>query len=133
MQPRGVDVVLTSPFEPFQRPQPYVRTHYTHTPDAEPEAPAEFERLRAERRSKILPVASAVIGFYLLNALLANAAGGLMKVRLVGHLNLGLALALLQCATTLLVCRWYARYARTTLDPLAESVRAGLEPRGRRQ
>ncbi|MER6615694.1 DUF485 domain-containing protein [Streptomyces xantholiticus] len=122
---------MTSPFEPFERPRSYVGSPYAHPPYAEPDPPTGVERLRAERRSRVLPVAAAVVGFYLLNALLANVAGGLMAVRLVGHLNLGLALALLQCATTLLVCRWYARYARTTLDPLAESVRAGLEPRGR--
>ncbi|MGW0773619.1 DUF485 domain-containing protein [Streptomyces sp. NPDC002835] len=87
--------------------------------------------MRTERRSRVLPVAAAVVGFYLLIALLTNVAGGLMAVRLIGHLNLGLTLALLQCVTTLLACRWYGRYARTTLDPLAESVRAGLEPRGR--
>ncbi|MGW0700180.1 DUF485 domain-containing protein [Streptomyces sp. NPDC002867] len=139
---------MTSPFEPYERPRsyapgshaqtPYSQTPHPHTPYAhpsyaEPDLPADVERLRAERRSRVLPVAAAVVGFYLLNALLANVAGGLMAVRLVGHLNIGLALALLQCVTTLLVCRWYGRYAHTTLDPLAERVRGGLRPRGRRR
>lgn len=124
---------MTSPFEPFQRPPSYVRSPYAHTPNAEPDVRTDVERLRKERRSRVFPVVTAVVGFYLLNALLANVVGELMAARLVGHLNIGLALALLQCATTLLVCRWYARYARTTLDPLAERVRAGLEPRGSRR
>lgn len=129
---------MTSPFEPFQRPPSYVHRPYPPTPDphtayAEPDVPTDAERLRAERRSRVFPVVAAVVGFYLLNALLANVAGGLMAVRLAGHLNIGLALALLQCAGTLLVCRWYARYARTTLDPLAARVRAGLGPRGSRR
>ncbi|NWF27283.1 DUF485 domain-containing protein [Streptomyces sp. PKU-EA00015] len=139
---------MTSPFEPYERPRsyapdphaqsPYSHTSYSqapysHTPYAEPDLPTDVERLRAERRSKVLPVAAAVVGFYLLNALLVNVAGGLMAVRLFGHLNLGLVLALLQCVTTLLVCRWYGRYAHNTLDPLTERVRGGLRPRGRRR
>ncbi|WP_367325176.1 DUF485 domain-containing protein [Streptomyces sp. HUAS ZL42] len=86
--------------------------------------------LRAARRSRIFPVATAVLGLYLLNALLASTARDVMAIRLVGHVNLGLGLALLQCGTTLAVCRWYARYARTTLDPLVARVRAELGLRG---
>ncbi|MBT2369133.1 DUF485 domain-containing protein [Streptomyces sp. ISL-10] len=86
--------------------------------------------LRAARRSKVFPVATAVLGLYLINALLASTAGDVMAVKLVGHLNLGLGLALLQCGTTLAACRWYARYAGTTLDPLVERARAGLGFRG---
>ncbi|MEV4331637.1 DUF485 domain-containing protein [Streptomyces sp. NPDC049597] len=129
---------MSSPFDPFQRPPsyvhgPYPHSPYPHTPHAEPDVPTDVERLRGERRSRVFPVAAAVVGLYLLNALLANLAGGLMAARLVGHLNIGLALALLQCAGTLLVCRWYARHAGTTLDPLAARVRAGLGPRGSRR
>ncbi|WP_406177280.1 DUF485 domain-containing protein [Streptomyces sp. NBC_00996] len=95
---------------------------------------ASLARLRAARRSRIVPVpvpvAAAVVGLYLLNALLASTASDVMALRLVGHVNVGLGLALLQCGTTLAVCRWYARYARTTLDPLVESVRARLGHRG---
>lgn len=52
-----------------------------------------------------------------------------MAVRLGGHLNVGLGFALLQCAIALMVCQWYSRYARTTLDPLVERVRAEIDPR----
>ncbi|WP_345016580.1 DUF485 domain-containing protein [Streptomyces shaanxiensis] len=86
--------------------------------------------LRAARRSRVFPVATAVLGLYLLNALLVSTARDVMAIRVVGHLNVGLGLALLQCGTTLAVCRWYARYASTTLDPLAERARAGLGARG---
>ncbi|KAB1139138.1 DUF485 domain-containing protein [Streptomyces luteolifulvus] len=95
-----------------------------------PEVMESLAQLRAERRSTIFPVAAAVIGLYLLNALLASMAADVMAIRLVGHLNVGLGLALLQCGTTLAVCRWYARYARTSLDPLVERSRAALGYRG---
>lgn len=95
-----------------------------------PEATASLAALRAARRSRIAPVATAVVGLYLLNALLASTAADVMALRLVGHVNVGLGLALLQCGTTLAVCRWYARYARTTVDPLVERARAGLGYRG---
>ncbi|MFF4571983.1 DUF485 domain-containing protein [Streptomyces sp. NPDC001410] len=90
-------------------------------------------QLRAERRSRIFPVAAAVISLYLVNALMASWAPDVMAIGLIGHLNVGLALALLQCGTTLAVCRWYARYARTRLDPLVDQVRAGLGYRGEEQ
>ncbi|MGW2748612.1 DUF485 domain-containing protein [Streptomyces sp. NPDC001450] len=98
-----------------------------------PEVMTSLARLRAERRSRIFPVAATVISLYLVNALIASWAPDVMAIRLIGHLNVGLALALLQCGTTLTVCRWYARYARTRLDPLVDQVRAALGYRGEEQ
>ncbi|MFI7413062.1 DUF485 domain-containing protein [Streptomyces sp. NPDC049627] len=100
---------------------------------ATPEAMTALAELRAARRSRIFPVASAVLGLYLLNALLVSTARDVMAVRLVGHVNVGLGLALLQCGTTLAVCRWYARFARTSLDPLVERARAGFPARGEKR
>lgn len=97
---------------------------------ATPEAMTALAQLRAARRSKVFPVAAAVLGLYLLYALLVSTARDVMAIRIVGHLNLGLALALLQCGTTMAACRWYSRYAHTTLDPLVARARAGLGPRG---
>ncbi|MGW1958065.1 DUF485 domain-containing protein [Streptomyces sp. NPDC001920] len=94
------------------------------------EAVTALAALRAARRSRIVPVAAAVFGLYLLNALLVSAARDMMAIRIVGHLNVGLGLALVQCGTTLAVCRWYARYASTTLDPLVDRARAGFGARG---
>jgi uncharacterized membrane protein (DUF485 family) len=114
--------------EPRRRPP----SPMGRTPEEGPtsEAMASLAGLRAARRSRIAPVAVAVVGLYLLNAVLASTAADVMALRVVGHVNVGLALALLQCGTTLAVCRWYARYARTTVDPLVERARAGLGYRG---
>lgn len=116
-------------YEPRRRPPSYAGGPPARV-GATPEVMTALAELRAARRAKIFPVAAAVIGLYLINALLASMARDVMAIRLVGHLNLGLALALLQCGTTLATCRWYARYADTTLDPLAERARAGLGYRG---
>ncbi|MFI5685428.1 DUF485 domain-containing protein [Streptomyces sp. NPDC051636] len=118
--------------EPRRRPSSdvgEVPEEFRETPEewgSPPEVMASLAQLRAERRSRIFPVAAAVIILYLVNALLASTAADVMAIRLVGHLNVGLGLALLQCGTTLAVCRWYARYARTCLDPLVERSRAAL-------
>ncbi|MFI2371710.1 DUF485 domain-containing protein [Streptomyces sp. NPDC018833] len=111
--------------EPRRRPPSYAGGPPEEV-GAAPQVMTALAELRAARRSKVFPVATAVLGLYLVNALLASTARDVMAIRLVGHLNLGLALALLQCGTTLAACRWYARYADTTLDPLVERVRAGL-------
>lgn len=114
---------------PHSRPAAYVG----RPPEGEgppPEPTTALAELRAARRSRIFPVATAVLGLYLLNALLLSTARDVMAIRLVGHLNVGLGLALLQCGTTLVVCRWYARYASATLDPLVARARAGLGARG---
>lgn len=118
--------------QPHGQMPPYVR----EAPEewgAPPEVTTSLAQLRAERRSRIFPVAAAVVGLYLVNALMASWAPDVMAIRVIGHLNVGLALALLQCGTTLAVCRWYARYARTHLDPLVDQVRAGLGYRGEEQ
>lgn len=115
-------------YDPRRQPPSY--GDGTPEGDAAPEVATALAELRAARRARIFPVAIAVIGLYLLTALLASTARDVMAIRLVGHLNVGLGLALLQCGTTLAVCRWYARYARTTLDPLVDRARAGFAPRG---
>jgi uncharacterized membrane protein (DUF485 family) len=87
---------------------------------------ADWRRLREARR---LPKAAAlaVVAAYLVFAVLATEASGLMGARVAGHLNVGLGLILLQCAATVLIVWWYARHARAKIDPLAERVRTDLE------
>jgi uncharacterized membrane protein (DUF485 family) len=73
--------------------------------------------LRHQRRSPAFAVAGAAVAFYMLCAVLASEAPGLMGVEIAAHLNLGLCLGLLQCCTTVGVVVWYARHARRRIDP----------------
>ncbi|MFE9772025.1 DUF485 domain-containing protein [Streptomyces sp. NPDC005931] len=84
-------------------------------------------RLRKARGRPVFTVAGAVVVFSLVNALLAGEARDVMGVRLAGPLNIGLALSLLQCATTGWAVWWYGRHARTSIDPDSARVRSRLE------
>ena len=88
-----------------------------------------LQRLRAARRRPVFAVAGAVVALYLLNALLAGEARGFMAVRVAGPLNIGLVLSLIQCLTTALALWWYARHARTFLDPDGRRLKARFEKR----
>ncbi|MFF8942751.1 DUF485 domain-containing protein [Streptomyces sp. NPDC014864] len=90
-------------------PAPYV-------PERPQDDPALL-RLRTARRRPVFTVAGAVVALYLLNALLASEARGLLAVRIAGPLNTGLAMSLLQCLTTVWAVHWYNRHARTHFDP----------------
>ncbi|MFF4561369.1 DUF485 domain-containing protein [Streptomyces sp. NPDC001435] len=93
----------------YAAPAPYV-------PERPKDDPALL-RLRAARRRPVFTVAGAVIALYLINALLASEARGVMAVRIAGPLNAGLAMSLLQCVTTVWAVRWYNRHARTRFAP----------------
>ncbi|MEV0186750.1 DUF485 domain-containing protein [Streptomyces sp. NPDC050625] len=83
-------------------------------------------RQGAARRRPVFTVIGAVVSLYLLDALLAGVAPGLMAMHLAGLLNVALALNLLQYGTSAWAVWWYVRYARSVLDPQAAQVRAWL-------
>jgi uncharacterized membrane protein (DUF485 family) len=62
--------------------------------------------------------------WYLTYVLLTVYARGLMRVPLVGSVNVGLVLGLLQFASTIAITVAYRRYARRRIDPQARLVRA---------
>lgn len=86
-----------------------------------------LRELRAARR-RPARVAAAVLGAQMTGVVLANEAPGVMAVSLAGPLNIGLTLVLVQLAITGWAVLWYSRYARNTLEPLAERHNAPLAP-----
>lgn len=108
----------------------------THAaPPPRPGGPPSFQEIRTDPsvrelrvcRRPVIRAAAAAIALYLFNAVLTTAAPNLLAVSIAGPLNLGLALGLLQCATTLGGAAWYARYARTRIDPLRAHIAAVIE------
>jgi uncharacterized membrane protein (DUF485 family) len=89
----------------------------------------EFGELRRSHRSFAFPLTVAFIVWYLLYVLLSNYAGDFMGTRLVGNLNVALALGLAQFVTTFLIAWWYARHAAAKLDPKAEAIKSRMEDR----
>jgi uncharacterized membrane protein (DUF485 family) len=89
-----------------------------------------LQRLREARRRPVFAVTGAVIGLYLLNALLASEARDFMAVQVAGPLNIALVLSLVQCATTVWAVWWYTRHARRFFDPDGRRLRAHFEEKG---
>ncbi|RKT11214.1 uncharacterized membrane protein (DUF485 family) [Streptomyces sp. 1114.5] len=83
----------------------------------------EFRTLRRSFRSFAFPVTIGFVLWYLLYVLLSCYAPGLMRTKVVGHVNLALVLGLLQFATTFAIAAWYARYADRRIDPAATAIR----------
>jgi uncharacterized membrane protein (DUF485 family) len=107
------------------------RRHASYTPEeakylAMQESP-EFQELRRRYRSWVLPVAAGALLWYALYVALAAYAPGFMANKLVGNINVGLVLGLLQFVATFGVTAAYVRHADTVLDPAAESLRRSFE------
>lgn len=67
-------------------------------------------------------VAGAVVALFLLNSFLVSEAGSFMGTRLIGPVTVAFAFGLLQCLIAVSAVWWYAQYARTYLDPLAQRL-----------
>ncbi|KAA5836142.1 DUF485 domain-containing protein [Saccharopolyspora hirsuta] len=87
----------------------------------------EFTALRRKLRNFVFPVSALFLAWYLVYVLLADYAHGFMSIKLVGNINIGLVLGLLQFVSTFAITTWYVRYANRNLDPVAEGIRESLE------
>lgn len=87
----------------------------------------EFLALRKRLFGFLLPMTVAFLSWYLVYVLLGVFAHDFMSTPVIGNINLGLILGLLQFVTTFLITGIYVRFADRTIDPMAEKVRARLE------
>lgn len=94
---------------------------------AELRASDDFQELRRRYRGFVFPVTAAFLTWYLLYVLLSNWAPDFMGKNVVGNINWGLILGLLQFVTTFLIAWVYATYAAKNFDPLADRVRDRYE------
>jgi uncharacterized membrane protein (DUF485 family) len=88
---------------------------------------ADFRELRSRLRRFVFPMSAAFLAWYLLYVLLASHAPGLMGVKVLGNINLGLVVGLLQFVSTFAVTALYVRFAARRLDPVAAELRARIE------
>lgn len=85
----------------------------------------EFARLRAGLRRFVFPVSLLFFVWYLAYVVLAAYATGFMSQRVLGTINVGLLLGVLQFVTTLAITLWYRHYARRKIDPQVAAIKAG--------
>lgn len=87
----------------------------------------EFDQLRQRFRKFSFPLSVAFIVWYLGYVLLSTYAVDFMKTTVVGNVNLGIVLGLLQFVTTFTITWLYIRHANKNLDPIATKLREKLE------
>lgn len=88
---------------------------------------SEFQDLKRRFRRWTFPMTVAFLAWYLLYVLLSGWARDFMAVELVGHINIGLVLGLLQFVSTFLIAWAYSRHAEKKLDPIADKLRHQVE------
>jgi uncharacterized membrane protein (DUF485 family) len=67
------------------------------------------------------------LAWYLVYVLLADYAHGFMSIKLVGNINVGLVLGLLQFVSTFVITALYVRFANRHVDPVADRIRREIE------
>jgi uncharacterized membrane protein (DUF485 family) len=88
------------------------------------DASPEFQDLRSTYRRFVIPVTTGALAFYFAYVLLSVYAPGFMGEKLFGNINVGLVFGLLQFVMVFAITTIYVRFARNTLDPKAEKIRA---------
>ncbi|AOS60925.1 DUF485 domain-containing protein [Actinoalloteichus hymeniacidonis] len=91
------------------------------------QASPEFGDLRRRLRNFVFPMTALFLGWYLLYVLLADYAHEFMSIKVIGNINVGLILGLLQFVSTFLITTLYVRFANRKLDPLADRIREDAE------
>jgi uncharacterized membrane protein (DUF485 family) len=87
----------------------------------------EFQDLRRRLRRFVFPMSAAFLLWYLLYVLLATFAPAFMATKLVGNINVGLVIGLLQFVSTFAITTVYVRYANRHLDPAGTKLRELIE------
>lgn len=95
-------------------------------------ASREFRTLQRRFGSFAAPATVLFLGWYFLYVIVADFAGGFMRIRVIGEVNIGLCFGVLQFVSTFAICAVYSRWTKRKLDPLSDRLRQRLE-RGRRQ
>ena len=93
----------------------------------EVEKSEDFQTLRNEHRSFVLPLSAAFLVWYFVYVLLAAYAPTFMAQPVIGSVNMGLILGFAQFITTWAITMWYVKRANNVHDPLAKKVYSKIE------
>jgi uncharacterized membrane protein (DUF485 family) len=88
-----------------------------------------FIALRRKTGRSAIVVTSLFLAWYFLYVMASVFAGGLMRHRLAGSVDIALVFGVLQFASTFVLARRYSRYSREVLDPLRAQVAGDAGPR----
>ncbi len=88
---------------------------------------AEFATLRGKLRGFVFPMTAFFLSWYFLYVVLAAFAPQFMAIRVVGNINIGLVIGLLQFVSTFAITTIYVRFASKHLDPVGDRIRERIE------
>ncbi|WP_404289903.1 DUF485 domain-containing protein [Glutamicibacter arilaitensis] len=87
----------------------------------------EFQELRKTHRSFVFPMAIFFLVWYFAYVLLADYFHDFMSIKVLGNINMGILLGLLQFVSTFVITALYVRFSNSKLDPKASKIRERLE------
>ncbi|MFI5429226.1 DUF485 domain-containing protein [Aeromicrobium sp. UC242_57] len=87
----------------------------------------DFAQLKRSYLGFVVPLTIAFMAWYLLYVLMSNYADAFMGHVLFGNINVALVFGLLQFVTTFGIAIWYARFAASRMDPIADRLREEYE------
>ncbi len=87
----------------------------------------EFVQMRRKLRGFVFPMTAFFLIWYFLYVVLAAFAPDIMAIRVVGNINLGLIIGLLQFVSTFAITTIYVAFANKNIDPPGTHIREQLE------
>lgn len=90
----------------------------------------EFQELRKTHRSFVFPMAIFFLVWYFVYVLLADYFHDFMSIKVLGNINMGIVLGLLQFVSTFAITAAYVSFSNKKLDPKATKIRERLEREG---
>ncbi|MFJ2146014.1 DUF485 domain-containing protein [Glutamicibacter sp. NPDC087661] len=90
----------------------------------------EFQELRKTHRSFVFPMAVFFLVWYFAYVLLADYFHDFMSIKVLGNINMGIVLGLLQFVSTFAITAAYVSFSNKKLDPKATKIRERLESEG---
>jgi uncharacterized membrane protein (DUF485 family) len=91
------------------------------------QASPEFAELRSRLRRFVFPMSAAFMLWYLGYVLIASYAPRVMAIPLLGYINVGIVVGLLQFVSTFVITYLYVSHANRNTDPIADEMRHRLE------
>lgn len=87
----------------------------------------QFQELRRTHRSFVFPFTVVFLVWYFLYVILAAYFPEFMSIKVLGNINLGILIGLLQFVSTFVITGLYVSFANRRLDPKATAIREELE------
>lgn len=101
-----------------------------HVDYQEVQARPQFQQLRKTHRSFVFPMMAIFLIWYLAYILLAAFAPEFMAIKVLGNINVGIVMGLLQFVSTFVITGIYVSFANRKMDPPSTEIREELEAAG---